>query len=519
MTELIPRILLLDDSDQDALLVERELKRAARECVVLRASDCASFRAAIVEFKPDLVLADYALPDLDGLQALRILRELAPDTPCIIVSGSIGEERAVEVLQAGATDYVLKDRTARLGPAVDRALREVRLRAERRLLERQLLQAQKMEAMGRLAGGIAHDFNNLLTVICGYSELAMTRTPAASDLYGQLREIRGAGERAAVLTRQLLAFSRQQNVELRPLDINAVVANIDRLLRRIIGEDVDLVTVLAADLGTVRADPGQIEQVLMNLAVNARDAMPDGGKITVETANVMIDADATYSRLGLKAGPHVLLAMSDEGTGMDEETQARIFEPFFTTKPEGKGTGLGLATVYGIVRQSEGGIFVYSEPGRGTTFKVYLPRVDMAALALNTVAPVVAVAGGSERILVVEDSEAVRSLACDVLRSYGYHVLEASAPEEALALVTADGGDVALIVSDVVMPGMSGGDLVAGARAVRPGIAALFMSGYPDAAVVRHANVDAGEPFLQKPFLPMALARKVREVLDAAART
>jgi two-component system cell cycle sensor histidine kinase/response regulator CckA len=389
----------------------------------------------------------------------------------------------------------------------------------RRRLEEQLRQAQKMEAVGRLAGGIAHDFNNLLTVINGYSGLlldALTGDDSRRDLAA---EVLRAGERAAALTRQLLAFSRQQVVAPRLLDLNSVVADMEKMLRRVIGEDVELATSLQPGLRPIKADPGQVEQVLMNLAVNARDAMPQGGRLTIETRNVNLDESYVRVRPDVRPGPYVLLAVSDTGHGMTAEVKARLFEPFFTTKEAGLGTGLGLATVYGIVKHSGGHIEVYSEPGAGTTFKVYLPRAEGVGKPGRSYQGEMVSPQGSETILVAEDEEGVRSLICAVLRGQGYLVLEAGNGEEALALCERHEGPIDLLVTDVVMPGLGGRQLAERLAGLHPRcfpqVRVLYLSGYTDDAVVRHGVLHEQVHFLQKPFSPVALAQKVREVLDA----
>jgi PAS domain S-box-containing protein len=386
--------------------------------------------------------------------------------------------------------------------------------SERNQLEQQLRQSQKMEAVGRLAGGIAHDFNNLLTAIFGYADLLAEDLPPDSAARADVTEIRTAATRASALTRQLLAFSRQQVLQPVVLNLNDVVGDLQNMLQRMLGEDVELQAHFAADLGNTRADQGQLEQVLLNLAVNARDAMPTGGKLTIETANVELDEHYAQTHRPVVAGRYVMVAVSDTGVGIDPATQARIFEPFFTTKEAGKGTGLGLATAYGIVKQSGGYIWVYSEVGRGATFKVYLPRVDAPTTVVAAPQELATVAG-TETVLLAEDDPLLLPLARDVLKRLGYTVLEARTPADAMAVAQAHSGIIHLLVSDVVMPGESGLQLARRLLEVRPNLRVLYISGYSDEAVVRHGLLDPGTTFLQKPFSPAVLARKVRELLDA----
>jgi PAS domain S-box-containing protein len=382
-----------------------------------------------------------------------------------------------------------------------------------RQLEQQLLQAQKMEAVGQLAGGIAHDFNNLLTIVAGYSQMLLDGLEPNHPMRGNVEEIAKAGDRAASLTRQLLAFSRRQILMPQVLGLNDVVDNMDRMLRRLIGENIELVTHMDPNLAKVRADPGQIEQVIMNLAVNARDAMPAGGKLTIETSNIELDNAYARTHATVAPGPHVMLAVSDSGMGMDAETQAHIFEPFFTTKQTGKGTGLGLATVYGIIKQSGGHIWLYSEPGRGTTFKIYFPEVtEVSRPALEEHPPVMELRG-TETILLVEDQPEVRALAQVVLESQGYAVLTAAEPAQAIRIAGADDTLIHLLLTDVVMPTMNGVQLAEHLAFQRPQMKVLYMSGYTDSAVVHHGVLDESTNFIQKPFTPEALSRKVREVL------
>ena len=634
-------VLLVEDSDVDAELVQRELKRAAIECRTRRVDTEAAFRRELRDFAPGIVLADYSIPGFGGMAALEILQREAPLVPLIVVTGSIDEETAAECIKTGAADYVLKTHLGRLGPAVrsalemrdsraQRAAAEAALRAneqrfralvehswdaialfgpdgailygspattrilgyelpefvgrnaldlihpedrdavvgrltesmanpggrvdtaarvrhkdgswrylegvltnllddpsvaaivnnyrdatERRSLEQQVIQAQKMEAVGRLAGGVAHDFNNILTAIGGYTDLLLADLPLDDPRREDVDEIHRAADRAAGLTQQLLAFSRRQVLQPRVIDLNALVANVEKLLRRLIGEDVLLATSLGTDVGRVRADPGQLEQVIVNLAVNARDAMPAGGRLTIETRNVDLDAAYAAEHRSVVPGPYVVLAVSDTGTGMSSDVQSHMFEPFFTTKEVGKGTGLGLATVYGIVKQSGGSIWVYSELGHGTTIKVYLPRVDEPAEPLAVSVPMDAASlRGTETILLVEDEPAVRGVARQVLARQGYVVLEAPDGQTALAMIDGGAPSVDLVLTDVVMPGMSGRALADQLATRCPGVRVLYMSGYTDDAIVRHGMLERGLAYLQKPFRPDALVRKVREVLN-----
>jgi CheY-like chemotaxis protein len=364
---------------------------------------------------------------------------------------------------------------------------------------------------------VAHDFNNLISVILNYTEFAMESAQMGDQLKDDLLEVKTAAERAAVLTRQLLAFSRKQVLQPVLLDLNKIAVGVEKMLRRILGEDIELVLVLAPDLGTTLADPGQIEQVFMNLVVNARDAMPRGGKITIETTNVEVDDEHAARGIDLKIGHYVEVAVADTGCGMDEPTKARLYEPFFTTKEKGKGTGLGLSTVYGIVKQSAGNIWVDSEPGVGTTFKIYLPRQPVTTQAASISAPVVLRRStGNETILVVEDEEALRKVATRTLEAAGYTVLTAANGDEALLTCAQHVGDIPLLVTDVVMPRMSGRQLAERLLEILPEIKVLYMSGYTDDAIVHHGVLDAGTHFLSKPFTAADLTQKVQETLDAS---
>ncbi|MGZ3494927.1 MAG: ATP-binding protein [Thermodesulfobacteriota bacterium] len=385
---------------------------------------------------------------------------------------------------------------------------------EKAVLQEQLRQSQKVEAIGRLAGGVAHDFNNLLTVIKGYSQLSRIGLKEDDTLKANLNEIENAADRAAGLTRQLLAFSRRQVMEMKAVDLNSLLRDLEKMLRRIIGEDIEVVIQQAEDLGSVRADVGQIEQVIMNLAVNAKDAMPSGGKIAIETANVELDEFYARSHVDVKPGHYVMLSVSDTGVGMTPEVRERIFEPFFTTKEKGKGTGLGLATVYGIVKQSNGHIWVYSEPGKGTTFKIYLPRVNEPVEGIRKEVLREEVPRGNETILIVEDEEPVRILAKKILEEQGYRILESFNGDEALLACETSKNPIHLMLADIVMPGMNGSELAKLLRPLHPETKILFMSGYTDTAIVHQGVLEKGVNYIQKPFTMERLAKKVREVLD-----
>jgi len=434
----------------------------------------------------------------------------------VVKTGSVAGDTPIEFLRKdGSRGYWTVD-GVRLSDT--RFLGFVKDVTDRKKLEQQLRQAQRMEAIGHLAGGIAHDFNNLLTVINGYSELVLNRLSRNDYGFNELQQIQQAGERAQSLTRQLLAFSRKQILQPQVLNLNQLLAEMEKMLRRLIGEDIGLVSVYSPDLRFIMADPSQLEQVVLNLAVNARDAMPAGGKLTLETKNVYLDETYAQNHADAEVGMHVMLAISDNGQGMDRETLVRIFDPFFTTKEVGKGTGLGLATVYGIVKQSGGSIYVYSEPGQGTTFKIYFRAIEStesSEAAQSTQAEMMQ--QGTETVLVVEDEEAVRELVSIVLEKYGYTVLQALDSEEALSLLQQKPVD--LLLTDVVMPGLSGRFLADQALSLQPDIEILYMSGYTDNAIVHHGVLDEGTNFIQKPFSPQALLQTIRQVLDNGVRS
>jgi signal transduction histidine kinase/CheY-like chemotaxis protein len=451
-------------------------------------------------------------PILVGFDKDEALPQSALIAPMTIMGRTIG---TIEVQSYELAAYTREHVTAMQMAAnlAANAVENVRLLDLEREKEEQLRQSQKMEAVGQLAGGIAHDFNNLLTAITGYSELTLRRLQAEDPLYRNIVEIKKAGERAASLTRQLLAFSRKQVLQPKVLALNSIISDVEKMLSRLIGEDIELRTVLEPQIGNIKADPGQIEQVLLNLAVNARDAMPHGGKLTIETGNVYLDEGYADQHLAVNPGHYVMLSVSDTGTGMDEKTQARIFEPFFTTKEAGKGTGLGLSTVYGIVKQSGGNIWVYSEVGQGTSFKVYLPRVDEGAQDYKRSAEPEDALQGTEMILLAEDEEMVRKLAREVLEMYGYKVLEAANGGAALLICERHEEPIDLLITDVIMPEMGGRELATRLSQIRPEMKVLYMSGYTDDAIVHRGVLDEDANFIQKPFSPQTLASKVREVL------
>jgi signal transduction histidine kinase len=515
------RALIADDSENDVLLLLRVLRKAGYEPVYERVWTAPAMKAALQRQAWDIVISDYEMPNFGGFEALQLLKESGHDLPFILVSAVVSEETAVAAMKAGAHDYIMKRNLARLVPAIERELRDAQTRVARkaaetalRQSEEQLRQVQKIEAMGRLAAGVAHDFNNILTAITGHSELLIRQLDADDPRRKNAEQIEKAAYRAAGLTRQLLIFSRKQVIEPRVLDLNAVILDIKKMLRRLIGEDIEFCTSLDPAAGHIKADPGQIEQVIMNLAVNARDAMPTGGKLTVATANTALDKNCLKNFPDMDAGNYVMLAVTDTGTGMSEEVKAHLFEPFFTTKPSGKGTGLGLATCFGIVKQNTGHINVQSELGSGTTFKIYFPQVQSALEPLRVRNRPAAVAGGNETVLLVEDEPVVRELAVATLREKGYTVVEAVNGEEGLRLARQHDGKIDLVLTDVVMPVMGGKEMADALRSSHPNTRVLFTSGYTEDALGHHGVLRPGILFLPKPYLTATLARKVREVLD-----
>jgi signal transduction histidine kinase len=597
------KVLVVDDDAQMLRSISDILSLSGYSAVIAGTGGEAIDIARQIKFGPAVALVDLQLPDMDGIELVGRLREIAALTEVVILTGNASVDSAVRALRENSNDYLVKPvqpehligtieraaerwqrrraeeamrqsqdrlrlifdhvgdalyiaddaghiidanpaacalsgrslellqtltmadvlpqngsnlldvRSAAFAPGV--LVYTVRDLTRQRKLEDQLLQAQKMEAVGQLAGGVAHDFNNLLTVIMSYSSMLLTDGAPGDSDRSDIQAISDAAVRAASLTRQLLAFSRKQVLQLQPVNVNAVVTDVEKMLHRLIGEDISLSTHLDPQLALINADPGQLEQVLLNLAVNARDAMPDGGSLTLTTDNADLSEEHGDRHLGAVPGKYIMLAVTDTGTGMTKEVQQRLFEPFYTTKGAGKGTGLGLATVHGIVKQLGGDIYVYSELGHGTTFKVYFPHLTTIPEPVVGAVEQRETPRGSETIVLAEDDDALRSLGARVLGAFGYNVLVARTGSDALRIVAEHAGPIDLVATDVVMPEMSGSQLVEKVLKARPGIRVLFMSGYTDDEVMRRGVIDGQTAFLQKPFTPDMLAHKVRAVLDA----
>jgi two-component system, cell cycle sensor histidine kinase and response regulator CckA len=509
------RALIIEDSQNDCDLLLGLLGSGGYDVAHQRVYSAAAL-ASILEKGPwDIVISDYSMPGFKGTDALAMVRKKGLDVPFVFLSGTMGEEIAVNAMRAGAQDYVVKGNAARLLPAIQRELREAELRRERRQMERRVRQLEKFEALGKLAGGVAHDFNNVIGAIMGWAEIGAARVPSASPEAKLFRNIELQANRAAGLTRQLLAYARRQVLEPKNISLNQMVHETTALLQKTIGEQIEVKMGLALDLRITRADPSQIEQVLLNLCFNARDAMPKGGQLLIETRNIDLDAHYCDRRADAKPGPHIQLSVSDTGVGMDPGMMERIFEPFFTTKEVGKGTGLGLATVLGIVEQHGGFLDVYSELGKGTAFRVYLPASEGAADPLHQVddAPV---RGGTETILVAEDHEGMYEMAKEILESLGYRLLLARDGEEAVDQFATHRNDISLVLLDVIMPKLNGIDAYEQMCKAKPGVPAIFTSGYSDHGPMLTSLTTKVAAVLQKPYGSKVLARRVRELLDEA---
>ena len=518
------RILHLEDDPDFSELVRSLLEREGIPVELITVTQRSEFEAALGRETFDVVLADYSLPGYTGIEALKFFRQQWKETPFLLISGTIGEQAAIESLRAGASDYVLKQWSERLVPALRRAIQEASERKQRRLaetelhrLEDQLRQAQKMEAVGRLAGGVAHDFNNILTVIHGHASLLKQNASLSASAARSVHQIGEAAERAAALTRQLLAFSRRQVIQPRRLNMNQVVSEMSSMLGRILGEDIALQVNYFPKPALVHADASMIEQVLLNLSVNARDAMPKGGLLTIGIAITDLQAGPCTLQPDARAGKFVCLSVSDRGCGIPPEHLSRIFEPFFTTKQVGKGTGLGLATVYGIVKQHSGWIEVDSQLGQGATFKVFLPYFELEAPATTPEQKTEAlVRGGTETILVVEDEAPVREVVCELLTGYGYQVIAAESGVKALELWPGCKHRIDLMLTDLVMPeGVNGRELAEKLWAEQPGLKVIFTSGYSVEVVGKDFVLRPGIHYLQKPYPTNRLAEKVRTCLDS----
>jgi two-component system cell cycle sensor histidine kinase/response regulator CckA len=509
------RVLMIEDSEDDAALLLRELRRGSYDVISERVDLPDALKSALDTQEWDLVVSDFSMPHFSGTDALRLLRATGSEVPFIFVSGTMGEETAVAALQDGAQDYLVKTNLKRLVSAVQRALREAEERQQRKLMEQQVHQLRKFEAIGKLAGGIAHDFNNVIGAILGWAEMGCEEALPGTSLHDRFQKIRDQSFWAARLTSQLLAFARRQVLQPRNINLNALAVEGVALLRRVIGEQIEVRVLTAPDLRVTLADQTQIEQVLMNLCLNARDAMPEGGRLIIETQNVEIDEEYCRAHPYAQQGSYVLLAVSDTGIGMDRATTERIFEPFFTTKEVGKGTGLGLATVYGVVKQHGGFIHLYSELGKGTTFRIYLPAASGAPEPREPQSDD-RTTKGTETILLAEDNEGLREAAQEMLQRLGYRVILASNGAEATELFKANSGKIDLVILDIVMPYLSGPAAYSQMVAIQPDLRAVFATGYTAETASLNSTLEKGVPILQKPYSMKNIGQIVRGTLDRA---
>lgn len=513
------RILLVDDDEDDYLITQDLLEDIGNDRFVLEwVSTYEQATNIIAQSRHDLYLVDYRLGPHSGLELLRWAMAGGCKSPVILLTGQGDHRVDLEAMEAGAADYLVKGQinSQILERAIRYAVERRRAQDDRLKLETELRQAQKMEAIGHMAGGIAHDFNNVLTAILSYASLARRNVDPDHPVYGKLVGIEESSQRAANLTHQLLAFARRQVVAPRTLNLNEVVLNLDKLLRRLINADIELVTLPGQGLNYVKVDPGQMEQVLVNLVVNARDAMPEGGKLTIRTANKMLSPEYAQKHVDVTPGPYVSLSVSDTGMGITDEVRARIFDPFFTTKEPGKGTGLGLATCYGIVRQNGGHIQVDSEPNKGTTFHIYLPCVAEGSDVPEVREQTLTLPKGEETILLVEDEPVVRQIVTELLEQQGYTVITAVNGEDALRFIEQEDRlpTIDLLLTDIVMPRLTGTALADKVKSRYPQINIVFMSGYADESLSKQDTLESGTAFIQKPFTLEVLARKIRQVLD-----
>lgn len=509
------RILLVEDSEDDATLVIRAIRKGGYDVTFERVQTADAMNKTLQENKWDIIISDYRMPQFDAMQALHILKSTALEIPFIIVSGTIGEETAVTAMKAGAHDYIMKDNLPRLVPAIERELREASNRLMLRQKEEQLILSQKLEGIGRLASGIAHDFNNHLAVIIMSADILLNDTQVPPPLKIEVEEIKTAGERASELTKQLLAFCRKQILQPRVIQLNSIISEMNRMFVRLISQDIKLITHLDPSLQTVKADPAQVQQVVMNLVVNARDAMPEGGNLLIETKNVKFDEPYLDDHISVKPGFYAMISVTDTGIGMDSETMAKVFEPFFTTKGESKGTGLGLATTYGIVKQSSGYISVNSEPGKGSSFKVYFPCVKGEVKEHSLEESPQQLTQRTETILLVEDKDSIRRLVRRILENNGYTVIDASSGANALEKASSYQGTIHMLITDVIMPAMKGQEVAQQISKVRPDIKILYISGYADDTFANNEITEPGPILLSKPFTQEKLIYRVAEILDS----
>lgn len=513
------RILLVDDDEDDYLITQdllSDINADKYELEWVSTYELATER--MVRSEHDIYLVDYRLGKHSGLELLRWAMAESCKAPLILLTGQGDHQVDLEAMEAGAADYLVKDKLDAnlLERSIRYAVEGFRAQEDRIKLEAELRQAQKMEAIGHMAGGIAHDFNNVLTAILSYASLARRHVEPDHPVYSKLVGIEESSQRAANLTHQLLAFARRQVVVPRTLDLNDVVLNLDKLLRRLINAEIELVTLPGQNLNYVKVDPGQMEQILVNLVVNARDAMPNGGKLTIRTMNENLTQKFTQNHVGVEPGDYVCLCVSDDGTGMPESVKARIFDPFFTTKELGKGTGLGLATCYGIVKQNNGHILVDSEVGVGTTFNIYFPSVTAVRQKKSVKEDTHVLPKGVETVLLVEDEPAVRQIVTELLVEQGYTVLTAENGEDALRLleVEKNSNKIDLMLTDIVMPRLTGTALADKVKSIYPKVKIVFMSGYADESLTKKGTLEPGQTFIQKPFTLEVLSRKIRQVLD-----